>query len=85
KEFDGDIDATFVASGRAWPDALAGASFSGYLGQPLTLSDTDDVPDSVMAELDRLSPDSVTALGGAKALTQKVLDELDAAYPNWRN
>ncbi len=84
EEFDGDIDGTLVASGRAWPDALAGSSLSGYLGQPLTLSDTKDVPDVVMAELDRLSPDSVTLLGGPTALAESVLDELSAAYPSWR-
>ncbi|MGB3830101.1 MAG: cell wall-binding repeat-containing protein [Ornithinimicrobium sp.] len=82
-EFEGDIAATLVASGLAWPDALAGASFSGYLGQPLTLSGTNDVPDVVMTELDRLSPDSVTLLGGQKVLTQDVEDELNASYPNW--
>ena len=84
EQFDGDIDATLVASGRAWPDALAGASLSGYLGQPLTLSNTNDVPDVVMDELDRLSPDEVTLLGGLNALTQDVEDELNASYASWR-
>ncbi len=84
EEFEGDIDATYVASGRAWPDALAGASLSGFLGQPLTLSDTNDVPDVVMDELDRLSPASVTLLGGEKPLTEAVETELNASYANWR-
>ncbi|MGB3595330.1 MAG: cell wall-binding repeat-containing protein, partial [Ornithinimicrobium sp.] len=84
EEFDADVDATLVASGRSWPDALAGASLSGYLGQPLTLSDTSDVPDVVMDELDRLSPDEVTILGGPNALTQDVEDELNASYSSWR-
>ncbi len=84
QEFDGDIDATYVASGRAWPDALAGSALSGYLGQPITLSNTDDVPDVVMTELDRLSPGLVTLLGGEKALTENVETELNASYGEWR-
>jgi len=84
EEFDGDIDGTYVASGEDFPDALAGAALSGYLGQPLTLSAKNDVPDVVMTELDRLSPDTVTLLGGTGALTGEVEDELNASYPTWR-
>ncbi|MGB3686425.1 MAG: cell wall-binding repeat-containing protein, partial [Ornithinimicrobium sp.] len=85
QEFDGDIEATYVASGEAWPDALAGSALSGFLGQPITLSDTDNVPDVVMTELDRLSPNEVTLLGGENALTEDVETELNASYGQWRN
>ncbi|MGB6005646.1 MAG: cell wall-binding repeat-containing protein, partial [Ornithinimicrobium sp.] len=67
------------------PDALAGSALSGFLGQPITLSDTDNVPDVVMTELDRLSPNEVTLLGGEKALTEDVETELNASYGQWRN
>lgn len=84
EEFAADADGTYVASGEAWPDALAGSALSGYLGQPITLSKTDDVPDVVMEELDRLSPDEVAVLGGPGALTSDVVDELNESYGNWR-
>lgn len=84
KEFDADIDGTYVASGQEWPDALAGSALSGFLGQPITLSETDDVPDVVMDELDRLSPDEVTMLGGEAALTDNVETELNGSYGSWR-
>jgi len=82
-EFDAPVDGAFVASGRAWPDALAGSALAGFLGQPLLLSDTSDVPDVVMDELDDLSPATVALLGGKRALTQDVEDELNASYPVW--
>lgn len=47
------------------------------------LSKTNDVPDNVMAQLDTLSPANVAVLGGKRALTQKVEDELNASYPAW--
>ncbi|MGB5934724.1 MAG: cell wall-binding repeat-containing protein [Ornithinimicrobium sp.] len=83
QEFEGNRASTYVASGQAWPDALAGSALSGYLGQPITLSETDDVPDVVMKELDRLSPGLVTLLGGEKALSTNVEDELNSSYPEW--
>ncbi|MGB7449912.1 MAG: cell wall-binding repeat-containing protein [Ornithinimicrobium sp.] len=84
QEFEGDIDGTYVASGEAFPDALAGAALSGYLGQPLTLSAKNSVPAVVMTELDRLSPGEVAMVGGPGALTGKVEERLNASYPSWR-
>ncbi|MGB5951338.1 MAG: cell wall-binding repeat-containing protein [Ornithinimicrobium sp.] len=84
EEFDAEIEGTYVASGEAWPDALAGSALSGFLGQPITLSKTADVPDEVMTELDRLSPNQVALLGGPNALTEDVADELNGSYGAWR-
>jgi putative cell wall-binding protein len=84
KQFDADIDGTYVASGEVFPDALAGSALSGHLGQPITLSAKNTVPEVVMSELDRLSPDKVTILGGPATLTGEVEKQLNAAYPSWR-
>ena len=84
EEFEADIEGTYVASGEQFPDALAGSALSGYLGQPITLSRTDDVPDEVMDELDRLSPNEVALLGGPNALTTAVEEELNGSYGAWR-
>jgi len=84
EEFGADIGGTYVASGEAFPDALASAALSGLLKQPLTLSAKNDVPDVVMNELDRLSPDEVTIVGGTAALSDTVEDELNGSYPTWR-
>jgi putative cell wall-binding protein/subtilisin family serine protease len=82
-EFPADLPATHVASGLDWPDALAGGANAGFLGVPLVLSKPTDVPDVVMAELDRLSPAFVGVLGGTTALSQDVEDELNASFPAW--
>ncbi len=83
QRFPADRPATHVASGVAWPDALTGAANAGFLGVPLTLSKPTDVPDEVMAELDRISPAFVGVLGGTGALNQAVEDELNASFPAW--
>jgi len=83
EEFAAPVEGTLVASGTAWPDALAGSALAGFLGQPLLLSRTDDVPDNVMERLDILSPGKVAVLGGKMVLTQAVEDELNASYPEW--
>lgn len=44
---------------------------------------SDELPDQVLAELDRISPDQVFILGGTAAVSQDVEDELNLSYPGW--
>ncbi|UJH70308.1 cell wall-binding repeat-containing protein [Ornithinimicrobium sp. INDO-MA30-4] len=81
--YDAEQPKTFLASGNAWPDALAGAGLAGYEGVPMLLTNTASVPDSVMGELDRLSPAGVTILGGTAVVSQEVEDALNVALPAW--
>ena len=46
----------FVATGEAFPDALAGAAAAGHLGGPVLLSRTDSLPISTRQELGRFFP-----------------------------
>lgn len=83
QQYEADQEGAYVASGAVFADALTGSALAGYLGEPLVLSKPTDVPDVVMAELDRVSPAYVGLLGGLEALNQDVEDELNAAYPSW--
>lgn len=83
QEFPADIEAAYLASGRAWPDALTGSALAGHRAVPLLLSDTADVPDVVMTALQRLSPAELTVVGGLVPVARAVEDELYTAYPAW--
>jgi len=58
----------FVATGFAFPDALAGVAAAGRQGSPVLLIGGDAPPDLVDAELRRLDPDRIVVLGGEAAL-----------------
>lgn len=66
-----------LATSRDYPDALASGSLAATLDAPLLLTQPDDLPDAVRAELDRLDARTVWILGGGKAVSAAVEDELD--------
>lgn len=60
-------DTVIVASGLAYPDAMAGVPLAGMLDAPILL--TGEQPDeSLMAQLDRLGANNVLILGGEKSV-----------------
>lgn len=73
--FDPGVQRVFLATGRDFPDALAAVPVAGPAGDPLLLVGPDTVPAATAAELDRLDPASITILGGANAVSRRVLDE----------
>ena len=68
----------FVASGEAFPDAVAGGALAGRRSAPLLLVPRDSVPTSVAAELDRLQPSELVVLGGSASVSDSVLQQLDS-------
>ncbi|MBK6885206.1 MAG: cell wall-binding repeat-containing protein [Tetrasphaera sp.] len=77
--FPANVPTVFVASGRNFPDALAGAPVAGLRRAPMLLVDTDSIPDSIKAELLRLNPAKIIILGGDATVSKNVEAEL-AAY-----
>jgi hypothetical protein len=63
------LPAVFLATGRQFPDALAGAAAAGSDGAPLLLVRGDCVPGAVAGELRRLAPGHLYVLGGEAAVT----------------
>lgn len=66
----------YVATGRAYPDALSAGAAAAVQNAPLLVSDTDDVPDDVLAEIRRLRPERIMLIGGSAALTDRVAGQL---------
>ena len=71
-----DGDMLYVASGATFPDALAGGSLTGSTGAPLLLSRSDVLPNATAAEIERLSPQGITILGGPVSISSEVEAEL---------
>ena len=61
-----------VASGRAFPDALAGAA----LGFPILLTERDTLPAVTATAIDDLKADNAIILGGTAAVSSGVEDEV---------
>lgn len=68
-------DTVVIATGRNFPDALAGSSLAGVYGAPVLLVGG-DVPDAVAAEIDRLGATNAFILGGENAVPGSLEDEL---------
>lgn len=83
QEHDADISVVYIASGRDFPDALAGSALAGHEDVPVLLTKPDQLPSATLAELDRLSPERVVILGGTNAVSQQVEDRLNEEYPGW--
>jgi putative cell wall-binding protein len=62
----------FVASGTGFPDALSASAAAGATGAPLLLTMPDAVPDSVGAQLSRISPAHIAVVGGSDAVSNDV-------------
>lgn len=73
-------DVAVVASGLAYPDALAGAALAGLQDAPLLLTDPNALSPETAAELDNLGVTTVYILGGTTAVTQAVQDDLAQSF-----
>lgn len=69
-------DTVIVATGRNFPDALAGASLAGAYQAPVLLVDT-TIPGIVVDEIERLGATDVVILGGTSAISAQVEGELE--------
>ena len=69
-------EVVYVATGLDYPDALAGAARAGSLDGPVLLVKPDRIPHTTAAELERLAPESIVALGGPVAISDDVVDQL---------
>jgi putative cell wall-binding protein len=73
------VPVAYVATGANFPDALAGTPVAGSQGGPVLLTDRDELPAAVAAELDRLNPGRIVILGATGAVSSAVASEL-ASY-----
>jgi len=72
--FPGGASAAFLATGLNFPDALAGVPAAAGRNAPLLLA-AGGLPTGVIAELDRLDPDTAFLLGGSAVVPVRVAKE----------
>jgi uncharacterized repeat protein (TIGR01451 family) len=70
-------DTVFIATGQNFPDALAGAALAGARGAPVLLVQRDAVPHETLAELQRLTPNTIVILGGEAVVSPSVAQQLE--------
>jgi putative cell wall-binding protein len=76
--FDPGVAVAFVATAGDYPDALAGGPAAATLGGPILLTAGSSLPEATRTELTRLQPGRIAVLGGASAVPDSVVAELDA-------
>ena len=81
--YDTNIPVVYIASGVDYPDALASSALAGSEEVPVLITRQDKLPNAIVAELDRLSPERVVIVGGTNAVSQSVEDKLNELYPGW--
>jgi len=65
----------YLATGTAFPDALAGSALAAVAGGPLLLATPTSLPSATATEIARLHPSAIIALGGTSAVSDAVLNE----------
>lgn len=81
RTFPAGAPVAFVATGRDYPDALAGAAAAANRGGPVLLVGPDAVPDVTAGELRRLQPARIMLLGGPGAVSETVEQALGEVAP----
>lgn len=73
-----------IATGENFPDALGAAALAGTMNVPLVLTDGDHLSaDAAAALADLGTADDIVVVGGEAAISQTVIDELEAAVPTF--
>ncbi|HEX9767278.1 MAG TPA: cell wall-binding repeat-containing protein [Nitriliruptorales bacterium] len=73
------VGTVYVATGRNFPDALAAGPVAGMHDAPILLTETDALPDETRRALRMLQPGAVIVLGGASAVSDAVLEQIEKA------
>lgn len=75
-------DTVVLTTYSAWPDALAAAPLAGVRDAPILYTLADRLPGEVAAELDRLGTREVVVVGGERAVSSAVVDQLRSVVPS---
>jgi putative cell wall-binding protein len=72
----------YVASGAAFPDALAASAAAAHVGAPVLLTLPGSLPTGTHDELVALNPSKVVLVGGPSAVSAAVKTAIQTALPN---
>ena len=82
--FAADVPCVFIANGFTFPDALSAGPAAAHCGGPLLLVPGTWVPQVVLDEIARLSPERIVIAGGPNAVSADVESTLRAMAPQFR-
>ncbi|TXR55520.1 cell wall-binding repeat-containing protein [Quadrisphaera setariae] len=82
KEFTGQSQEVFVASGEGYADALSAGAAAAHEGAPLLLTASGSLPDATLAALLALDPKRIVVVGGKTAVSAGVTDALEQHWPS---
>jgi putative cell wall-binding protein len=68
----GPVPVAYVATGLAYPDALAAGPAAALQGGPVLLVAPDQIPAAIGTELERLAPERIVVVGGPSAISRDV-------------
>lgn len=74
--FQPGVETAFITVGTNFPDALAGGPAAALAGAPILLTQTNQLPRVVAAELARLQPQKIIVLGGEPSVSATVFAQL---------
>lgn len=74
-------DTVVIAKSTDFPDALSAAPLADQVGGPLLLTKPGHLPAKTAAEVTRLQPASIIVIGGAGAVSDDVIADLEALVP----
>lgn len=72
----------YLASGQAYPDALAASAAGGFNNAPVLLTEAKRLPGDVKNQLQQLKPHRVVIVGGPGAISPQVENAVKAALPS---
>lgn len=75
---DGSAPDVLLARDDEFADSLAAGAVQGALDAPLLMTDTDELSDATAAEIERLGAETVYVLGGTEAVSEAVVDAVEA-------
>lgn len=84
QQYPSGVPAVFVATGTTFPDALSAAAAAARAQAPLLLTSPGAISVDVLAEIRRLAPEKIYAIGGESAVSRAVFDTLESVAPTSR-
>ena len=70
-----------IVTGRGFADAVAAGTYMAGAAPPVLLTEPDALPPATLRALVDLRPTEIVVVGGASAVSQDVVDQLDAVTP----
>jgi putative cell wall-binding protein len=80
--FAAGVPVVYLASGLGFADAISAAPAAAKGGGPVLLTSPNSLPDAVRAELVRLAPQRIVAVGGTASISDELLATLSQFSPD---